>query len=407
MPLRFFPALIFFLLMPFSAHATERVLDIRNIQTLDVLLFELQPTSNLTISAHNGSVSLHTEQRNFRQSDDAPAFAISVQQGAIGIRHPDFRGTSSTLTLIADEGAMIRIYHPEAGIRYYKGRITIRVASNRRTFQLINNVALEDYIASVVGGEMNFPEMEALKAQAVIARTYALWSLAHNSHREYQLTDHTMNQVYKGMLISRPDYLEAALATRGEVLTWSNRLILAAYSSTCGGQTSDNESIWTGGRPLPYLRSVSDGSACAASPHFRWEYQVESKKLYEVMARHSRQRVTGLAKGEPDRHGLIPNMILLTPGGPQEIRANTFRLLVNQEIARNSIRSTRFEMIRNGNYYIFQGKGLGHGIGLCQWGARGLAQSGWNYEDILKLYYTGTEIVDFTSLNVDFLHLAQ
>ncbi len=403
---RFFLFSALLLAFPLFLTGTERYLDVRNLTTLDVLLFELQPTSNLTISAFDGDVTIRAGQRSWTQEMDQPAFAISVHNGQIQVRHPEFRGTVSELIFETDDSSMIRMNHPEAGFRYYRGSMRIHINTDRRTFRIINTVLLEDYIASVVGGEMNFPEMEALKTQAVIARTYALWSLAHSSHNEYQLTDHTLNQVYKGILINRPDYLRAALSTSGEVLTWSGRLVLAAYSSTCGGQTSDNESIWSG-NPLPYLRSVSDGDACSESPHFRWNYEVATNRIYQVLSRHTNRQISEIRVGNVDRHGLVTNIIARdNRGNEAEIRANTFRLLVNQQIEHNSIRSTRFQMNRIGNNYIFEGKGLGHGIGLCQWGARGLAQSGWNYRDILKLYYKGAEVVDIHSLEQPILHLA-
>lgn len=381
-------------------------LDLANISTIDVLLFELDPPSDLTISAIDGNVEIKSAQ-NLVQKDGDPAFRIRIQNNRISVQHPSGTFQTQELTLYADDSALNRMYHPRLGIRYYRGNIRISVNPDGRTFRIINTVDLEDYIGSVVGGEMNFPEMEALKVQAVIARTYALWSLALSRHTDYQLTDHTMSQVYNGMLISRPDYLQAALATSGQILTWSDKLILAAYSSTCGGTTSDNESIWSGG-PLPYLRSVSDGDACSASPHYRWQNEVSKSEIYSVLRQHTGRHVTGITINETDARNLVTSLLLHISGGDSiEIQANAFRLLVNRQVKQGSILSTRFELIDNENSYIFTGKGLGHGIGLCQWGARGLAQAGWNYRDILKFYYSGTEIVDFHTIDTETLELAR
>lgn len=393
-------------LFPVKGNALQQQLQISDVETLNVLLFELDLPSQLTISAFEGDVDIQS-RHNLTQKEDAPAFAISVRNGKISVQHPSRNFTTEAINLISDDTGLIRIYDPRLGIRYYRGSIKISVNRDNRTLRLINTVGLEDYIGSVVGGEMNFPEMEALKVQAVIARTYALWSLAHSRSSDFQLTDHTLNQVYKGVLISRPDYLQAALATSGEILTWSNKLILAAYSSTCGGITSDNESIWSGGA-LPYLRSVQDGNACSASPHFRWEYEVAKSDLYPVLRHHSGRHISSLQIKETDRHNLVTSLEMGVSGGDViEIRANSFRLLMNRQLKQNSIRSTRFELTATENSYIFKGKGLGHGIGLCQWGARGLAQSGWNYRDILKLYYSGTEIIDFHTIESGSLELAQ
>jgi len=262
---------------------------------------------------------------------------------------------------------------------------------------MINVVGLEDYITSVIGSEMNFREMDALKSQAVVSRTYTLWNIHKSVWPGFHLKDHEQNQVYRGELISRPDYAEAANATAGEILTWSNKLILSAYSSTCGGTTGNNIEIWDG-EDLPYLNPINDRQMCSLSPHYEWETVLSIEDFFDfIKARYAFTSENFEIQSHPS--GRVSRITFydrcskeLTFGG------NEFRLIINRHFKKITLKSTLFTLHKTDNNIHFSGNGLGHGVGMCQWGAKGFAKAGWNYSDILSFYFSGTKIVDLKDI---------
>lgn len=348
-----------------------------------VSLFSRNAPQRLEVSAHAGILT-------FRPSDGNP-FPLTTQDGRVQLEASgneirvqaggrQFRTRQFELHNSAE--GLARIAHPALGLRYYRGALRITAENNR--LLLVNYVPLEDYVSSVVGSEMNFTNPEALKVQAVISRTYAIWN-SRNPGRTYDLNDTVLNQVYLGELITSPRFRQAALATTGEVLSWSGELILAAYHSTCGGRTVANETVWSGG-PLPWLRGAEDFGSCSPSPHFRWRFEVPKRELHELFS------ATALRVENGDGQQRASVVYVQRGSRTEEISANTFRLRFNQRYGTLALRSTHFRLEDDGETYIFEGRGLGHGIGLCQWGALGKAEAGWSYRDILRFYYNGVEL---------------
>ncbi len=353
--------------------------------SMRVKLFEGNRTGELTLAVTSGLVRLTgSDGTQIRLSPASPPVVIRISGGNfVEVEHGNNRSRAEQWIAENAPESLIRIVHPVIGWRNYPGTLSFSQSGSR--LRIINQAGLEDYVASVTGSEMNFNNAEALKVQAVIARTYALWNKKHGTSEKWDVTDSELNQVYQGEIMFTDRYRKAAEATAGEVLTWSGDLILAAYHSTCGGHTVNNETVWTGG-PLPYLRGVRDRQNCSASPHYRWDIQVSRDELESALG------ITGAISLSHDNHGRVSAVEAETRSGREEWRGNAFRLQFNRHFGSLALRSTDFELEEDGNRYIFRGRGLGHGTGLCQWGALGLAESGWNYADILRFYYSGTEI---------------
>lgn len=368
-----------------------------------VLLFEQQPSQSVRIMGREAPV-VFTDADGARQI--VPAQAVAELKYVSGGRGVQFNGPGSSRIsprweFRSEDGSPLAFIHPEEGWRSYKGSLHVHAGDGK--LRIINYIDLESYVGSVVGSEMNFTNLEALKAQAVISRTYALWNSYLNSRagdQEYDLTDHVMDQVYAGHHIEHPRFEQAAEATAGQVLTWSGGLILAAFHSTCGGHTSNNEDVWIG-NALPYLRYASDGQSCSASPHYAWEFDLPKASLHTLFGIDS---ITGL---ETDNGGRVSEVIAQNGSRERRIGANAFRLRVNQRYGTFTLRSAHFEMLAENGSYRFTGRGMGHGVGLCQWGALGLAEAGWSYEDILRFYYKGVEITRLSSFERSGFHLAR
>ena len=368
---------------------------------LRVRLFDQNKPSTYTIAPGAGSLVL-TDEAGFtiRLHDETGEASVHVRQGAqeIEIRHNGLSYTSPAWTVDTETGGMMRIRHPEMGLRYYRGTAALSVHNGR--IRTINHVDLEDYVSSVVGGEMNFSNLEALKVQAVISRTYALWNSTTSAGNGYDLSDYVMSQVYPGELIHTPQYRAATEATAGEVLTWSGSIILAVYHSTCGGRTSANEEVWTG-NALPYLRGRNDNGSCSASPHYTWNFEISKSEFHRIFG------VSKISGINTDTSGRVTSFKLIQNGSETTRAANDIRLRLNRTHGALALRSTFFGLDEDEDYYIFNGRGLGHGLGLCQWGALGLAETGWSYQDILRFYYNGADISDVESLGETPFRLAR
>lgn len=404
--------LIFILFLHFSpalANGPNRdgLLDLNNVSHVRVLLFDNAQLDRFQFSVYQGAVMIQGSNgvsyritKNYIPSD----FRKTGNQ--VLYETGSWRHRAKKWTFKSRGNSIIRIDHPTIGTRYYRGDISVRVKGNK--LEVINSVKLEDYIGSVIGSEMNFGEVEALKAQAVIARTYTLWKI-NGLHRRFDLTDDIFDQVYLGELIAQPRYRKAALATRGEILTWHGGLILATYSSTCGGTTSANESIWPG-NPIPYLRSVDDGDAGADSPYYRWTYRIDTNRLFNYMSQLKRTHIDRLEIAERSPHGKVTKIFFYRDGHPKPVMkmfGNDFRLMINRKFGDKTVMSTDFTVRRDNGRLIFTGKGMGHGIGLCQWGARGHARRGWDYKKILLHYYTGVKLINYRRLEQARLPLAK
>jgi len=371
------------------------------VDSLRILLFQKQSPTQFTIYAQNGSILL-TDSSSFRRTMSEIEPGITIKMDGRNLIFNDSGDSISLKQLIIhnSEESLIRIKIPGLSYRYYKGRLAITF-SQRGQVRFINHVGLENYIGSVIGGEMNFGNFEALKAQSVVSRSYALWNLPQTRSKFYDLTDHSLNQMYQGELITKPIYQKAAAATHGEILTWNNRLVLAAYSSTCGGVTASNETVWNG-KPLPYLRAVKTNDACRESPHFTWTSTVPKDELHAAISPLVNTSVESINVNQKDNYGRIISLDLqLSTGKKKTISANRFRLAVSTYFDKYILKSTYFTLHsgETGSTYIINGRGMGHGIGLCQWGASGLAKSGWKYKEILKFYYNGVEIINYHFFN--------
>ena len=418
------------LLQPISSFTqiTEQddELPVTGIDSLNILLFEHQNPSQFTIYSYNGAITL-TDSASFHRvmQPSEPGVTIKIDEDHLFINEmaDPKKALLKRLFISNDEQSLIRIKVPGLSYRYYKGTLNFTF-SKKDGIQIINFVGLENYIGSVIGGEMNFGSFEALKAQAVVSRNFALWNLSATRKTLYDLTDHSLSQVYRGELIMKPIFQKAAAATHGEILTWNNRLILAAYSSTCGGVTASSESVWNG-KPLPYLRAVKTNGACRVSPHYRWNSSILKKDLHTALSDAVSAEVTGVEIGKTDKYGRVISLDLhLSSGEIEKIKANRFRMIVMKEqdqnrgqehnYGKNLLKSTFFALQDDNNQnqkhehrrYNFTGRGLGHGVGLCQWGASGLAKSGWNYKEILKFYYNGVELVNYHFFNSNFISRA-
>jgi stage II sporulation protein D len=286
----------------------------------------------------------------------------------------------------------IRLWKP----RTYKGTVSVDVDPDYTTrLRLINEVDLEEYVASVLPREYPFEDVEGSKAMAVVIRTYALQSKGRYG-ADYDHTDHIGSQVYDGSAHVTAVAREAARSTEGLVLTYKGELAEATHSAASGGYTANNEDVWKG-PPLPYLRAKPD--PYDVSPHRTWTSSVPRMQLLGVLTATygGGKRVDGFTPQALGPDGRVRSIRINVAGGTNRtISSNEFRLLINRHFGVNSLKSTMFSVRQSGDAYVFEGSGFGHGVGLSQWGAHEMAERGRSYEDILTFYFTGVDLSDLS-----------
>ncbi len=284
------------------------------------------------------------------------------------------------------------------GDTWYRGRVQLSPSGSGIT--AVNHVDLEEYLYSVVASEMPTSwHAEALKAQSVAARTYALYKRDRTKNPLYDLGDTTKFQVYKGVTAETDSTRSAVGGTAGQILTYNGSMIEAVFHSSSGGHTENVEDVWS--QPIPYLRGVPDFDH--DSPKYSWTEsfsaaQLRSKLASSVSGLEGIGAIVGLVPQQASPHGRIKTIRVIGQNGERLIKGNDVRKALG-------LKSTRFEVLSSGNgfapvqfknnspsNFVLRGYGYGHGIGMSQYGARGMAQQGNSYQEILSHYYQGTEL---------------
>jgi stage II sporulation protein D len=270
--------------------------------------------------------------------------------------------------------------------RRYRGTFTRTTDGS-----VVNLVSLEEYLYSVVPREMSpsWPE-SALQAQAVCARTYVL--SRSSPRRAYDLVPSEADQVYGGVATESASGRSAVDATAGLLLQYQGRPAQAVYSSCCGGHTEASSDAW-GGAPLAYLEGVPCPH-CMASPQYRWSVELQRASIEQAFsaALASYGSLQDVLCGPADASGRLRTIELRAERGSAFVKGSAFRSGLGSRVVR-SLLITKIERSSSSNDgLVMEGGGLGHGVGLCQWGARGMGLEGATSSDILNFYFPGTTV---------------
>jgi stage II sporulation protein D (peptidoglycan lytic transglycosylase) len=327
---------------------------------------------------------------------------VTVQQpGRIGSAPSEM-----TAVIATDPSGMVRVNG-----RTYRG--IVEIIRDTVGITLVNHLPLESYLVGVVSAEMgrrNLAEFEALKAQAVASRTYALRNLRRRMALGFDLHAGVADQVYAGSGSETPEGLEAVRSTRGMVLTYQGAPIDAFYYSTCGGQTADGvEAFRAASRP--YLRSfpdVDEGGAayCRISPRYRWREEWTGDALLATL----RHTLPEAARVSSDQVAEVRDVwVALRTGsgrvGRLAITLRSNQVMVDGPAVRRVLRPASGDLLRSAAFtltataagrgitrLVAEGSGAGHGVGLCQWGAVGRSRAGQDFQRILAAYYPGAAL---------------
>ena len=298
------------------------------------------------------------------------------------------------------------------GVRHYRGALAF--AATDSSILVLNVLDVEEYLRGVVPleiGARSSDEHAAVEAQAVAARSFTYERMAANVARPFDLTTRESDQVYGGADAETPLGSLAVDATAGVLLTFAGRPVNAPYHSTCGGTTAEPSEVWRE-RGASYLRGVSDlvpGTSrawCDISPRSRWERTYSATSLREAINRYLGAYATvpagdlgalqGIAIEGNTPSGRVAAITLALDAGRFRVRGNDIRYVM-RSVGGEILPSTYFSMepIMAGGrltQLIVRGRGNGHGVGMCQWGAIGRARAGADFRAILRAYFPGTEL---------------
>jgi stage II sporulation protein D len=318
-----------------------------------------------------------------------------------------------TLLITSGESGSYLLYDGKS----YRGSIEVFVGASG-LLTLVNVVDVESYLRGVVPNEIGglSPDiLEAVKAQAVAARTYVFFFRGRYKDKGFDLLPTVQDQVYTGVNGERPMSDRAIAETYGIIAVSGGKPIRANYCSTCGGATASIEEVWPF-EPLPYLKSIRDNASfeqpyCSFSPTFRWtevwtdgQFDTIFKKYYRQVYPNAVQpaeteKIVNVRVGERSKSGRVRMLEVYTTDNVYRIVGDAIRLVIRRPDGKDSIlRSTLFDVDaqREEGYLrrvVISGGGNGHGVGMCQTGAIGMSRAKMNFQKILTHYYRGIKLV--------------
>jgi len=270
----------------------------------------------------------------------------------------------------------------------------------------VTRLEIEEYVVGSILAEADIRDLDrttierVVQTQAILARTYALANRNRHQSDGFDLCSTTHCQVYRSTEHLSPRNADisrfAATSTAGLVITHSGIPINAVFHADCGGSTSNSEVAWGGITP-PYLRAVDD-SFCLLDNPVSWQFTASQKELLATLNTDARTRIGNQLHGfqisEKDGSGRV-QQLLVHSDESSKLRGEVFREVITRRFGPNSLKSTRFTVRRQGNDFIFEGRGWGHGIGLCQRGAAARARAGQAPSQILNHYYHDTSLTQY------------
>jgi stage II sporulation protein D len=282
--------------------------------------------------------------------------------------------------------------------------ISVRIGVREGNRLTIRKVPLEQYVQATVLSEFAPPGGDPatvermLEIQAVIGRTYALANLGRHAADGYDLCSTTHCQLYEPSRIHTSRWsrqsVDAVRQTAGRVLWFNGGAVSALFHADCGGRTSRADDVW-GGTGQPYLVSIADDGP-AHDAHSSWKYEATRAALQRALNADARTRIgtrfEGLQVLERDRAGRA-EQIALHGTSEKIVRGEDLREVLSAAFGARSVRSTWFEIRSRGQVFVFEGRGFGHGVGLCQAGALARVRAGQKLPAILQTYFPGTKLV--------------
>lgn len=359
--------------------------------TVRVRLLSTENLSRLTLRAYGG----------LRISSERAQGGVTLVAcgGQVDVR--DERGLKiikPVVNLTSRAGRWIEIERPGKPPRKTVGWLQISARNGR--LQIVNVLPIETYVLGIVDAELGSLAFnpESLKAQIVASRSYVLASRGRHRKESYDFCDRPHCQAFGGTSSIRSDFKAAMEISRGQYLAYKGKPIPAFFHDNCGGLTAFIQDIWPCSAS-PYLQSVSDGNGaqafCRNAPRAEWSFHATHEKLRDCFLRagwitppYALDTLRVIRVNTSSR----AHEVLVQSHQPRWIPAKQFRRVINRHFRGEALKSTFFTITKTKDGYDFNGRGWGHGVGLCQWGAIEMAREGYDYKQILEHYYPKTTL---------------
>lgn len=322
-------------------------------------------------------------------ADDQKSATLVSPQGFMGGKPVKGKKIVYGMRSLGNKPVRIRSAGNFTGVnsKKYRGWVELRKKTNGRLL-IINELDIEDYLKGVIASEIpNDWEFEALKAQAIAARTYAIYQKRVSGKRLYHIKATVSSQVYNGRDGERTNTVRAVEDTTGIVIEFRGDVIPAFFHSSCGGHTEDASSLW--GIEEPYLRGV-DCECQSIVQNGLWEKRLSMSFIEQAIRKmgHGAGSISDMSISSVTTAGRVKEVAVRSSGRTAMIPAEMLRAALGT----TTIPSVFFELEMAEGEAVFSGRGSGHGVGLCQWGTKEMAQRGFDYKAILSHYYPGTTL---------------
>ncbi len=340
--------------------------------------------------------------------DAGATWRVEPEEGRLRLTRPDRPEPLVVPAPVVVQPEQVSDYVVVNG-RSYRGDLVLQRGSLGVT--VVNRVFMEAYLRSVVSLELGFrapSDRQAVMAQAVAARTYAVRYRGRREALGFDVYPTDADQAYTGVAAEKPEVDEAVAGTAGQVLTFGGTPIEALFHSTCGWSTEASEQVFQNGAAVPYLRAVSDryGNGdrdfyCAISPRFRWREEwggaAFAATVGRAMSGGAADRVRDVAVNGTTPTGRVREIVVTTAAGGRYVIPRWRVREVLRPAPDRQLLSTLLQLYvdrQDGavTRVVAAGAGFGHGVGMCQFGAVGRSRAGWDYRAILETYYQGTRL---------------
>ncbi len=288
------------------------------------------------------------------------------------------------LLIMPRRGALVSVND-----KRYRGNILV-INNRGEHITVVNIIELEQYIGGVLYREISdqWP-LDAIKAQAVATRTFAVYSMEKFAAQDYDVTNDVYSQVYGGRGAERYRTNIAVARTHGEVLTYKDKIFPAFFHANSGGVTEDAAELWD--IDILPLKGGVQSPFSIDSPHYRWRQNFRLKNIQDAL--DARGYTLGLIREikveERNKSGRVRKLKIIARDGKEEIvEGKLFRDIIGPNI----LRSNKYDIEMKGWFVDFVGFGWGHGVGLCQWGAYRMSLAHYNYRQILDFYYPSSHL---------------
>lgn len=323
-----------------------------------------------------------------------PVAAVSLESNNLAVTEKEVRHGKSVIPL-ADGYALLETKEAvKFGAHQYTGKIHVFVKGDR--MRLLNEVLLEDYIPGVLASEISYSwHDDAIKAQAVAARSYAYATWLQTKDEAYQIDASASSQEFAGTFAPHPKLLAAAKKTAGQILTYDGEPIHAFFHACSGGETERASEVWTNSdKKYGYLQNVRT-RYCETHPLYKWTTNVSLDEASHLLKSYlSNDTLVSIKAKSLTRTGRVKLLTLTGRKESRDIDGNTFRLALGA----SRLPSLLFAIRQSGDQIVFSGKGFGHGVGLCQWSAKTMAEHGYGYQEILFYFYKNVRLTTIGKL---------